>query len=529
MDITRLIEGLSDPAAYPHPAADVEVHQTHASVVFLAGPWAYKVKKPVDLGFLDFTTLGRRLHACEEEVRLNRRLAPRVYVGVTAITSENGVPRLGGGGAPVEYAVQMKRLPADTTLETRLARNESLEGWVESLGRRIAEFHQAAAGGPEVAEFGRWAVVAANARENLVQSRGHVGTTLSQEVFERLDTALENRLEELRPLIERRADAGVPRDTHGDLHLEHVYVFPTRSPPDDLVVIDCIEFNRRFRFSDPVADMAFLAMDLAFHGRRDLEKRFVRSYFDAACDPAGLELLSFYRSYRAAVRGKVEGMLAREAEVDAEDRLRAVRRARGHWLLALSELEAASERPGLVLVGGLPGTGKSTVARLLAGQAGFQVVSADRTRKTLAGVKPTAAAAAEFEQGIYTPQWTDRTYEACLEEARDLLLQGRRVLVDATFGSECRRQTFRDLATALGVRSLLMVCRSAPAVAKARMSARREGDSDADWSIRLQAAERWEESGPSTRRYADEIDTGGTADETVTAALKVLEAHGLRG
>ena len=173
----------------------------------------------------------------------------------------------------------------------------------------------------------------------------------------------------------------MPRDTHGDLHLDHVYLFPDRAPPADLVIIDCIEFNERFRFADPVADMAFLVMDLAFHGRRDLARAFADAYFRASGDEEGRALLPFYTAYRAAVRGKVEGMELAEREVPEAERAAALVRARAHWLLALGELEEPGRRPCLVLVGGLPGTGKSTLARGLAEQAGFTVIRSDLVRR----------------------------------------------------------------------------------------------------------------------------------------------------
>ncbi|NIP58098.1 MAG: phosphotransferase, partial [Gemmatimonadetes bacterium] len=383
MKIAPLIKALRRPEAYPHPVGEVEVRQTHISAVFLAGPFVYKVKKPVDLGFLDFTTLERRLHFCREEVRLNRRLAPEVYLGVVTVREGEGGSLTVGqepvgegletGGAPgekgsaaIEYAVKMRRLPDGATLEARLERGEEIVPVLERLGRRIAAFHRKAASGPRVARFGRLEVVAGNARENLEQAKPHVGETVSEAVHGRLGRVLEARLEELGGLIEDRARRGVPRDTHGDLHLEHVYVLPDREPPGDLVVIDCIEFNERFRYSDPISDMAFLSMDLLFHGRPALERVFSGAYGDASDDGEGMALLPFYRSYRAAVRGKVEGMVTEEEEVPVDERRRAVGRARGHWLLALSELEAPGDRPALVLVGGLPGTGKSTLAEALA-------------------------------------------------------------------------------------------------------------------------------------------------------------------
>lgn len=537
MKIARLIEELRDPGAYPHPVQEVEVRQTHISAVFLAGVYVYKVKKPVDLDFLDFTTLDRRRRFCREEVRLNRRLAPDVYLGVVPIRAgEEGGLDVGKDvleddpeSGAVEYAVKMRRLPDDATVEAHLEESEAVGRVLERLGRRIADFHGQAASGPEIARFGRLEVVAGNARENLEQSRPHVGETVSEEVHRRLALRLEERLEKLGSLIEERARRHVPRDTHGDLHLEHVYLLPDRDPPEDLVVIDCIEFNERFRYADPISDMAFLAMDLLFHGRPDLERRFSRAYLQASGDTEGMELLPFYRSYRAAIRGKVDGMVTDEEEVPAEERRRAVRRARGHWLLALSEIEEPARRPALVLVGGLPGTGKSTLAGELAERAGFQVVSSDRVRKELAGLDPSQAADADFEKGLYAPEWTRRTYRACLERVREGLFRGRRLLVDASFREEEKRRWFRETAREWGVRHVLLVCRAPAEVVRDHLEGRGPTASDADWKVYRRAAETWEEPETATRRVVAPVSTAETVEASVREALERLREAGLWG
>jgi aminoglycoside phosphotransferase family enzyme/predicted kinase len=522
MEPSRLIEELSRPAAYPAGVERVEVRQTHVSAVFLAGRHAYKVKKPVEFGFLDFRTLERRRHFCEEEVRLNRRLAPAVYLGVVPITRGADGLKVEGDGAAVEWAVKMVRLPEEATLRERLLRGEVGAARLEDLARRLAAFHAAAEGGGPVASFGRFTVVAGNARENLEQPAAAVGVTVSAAVFERLRALTEGALARLRPLIESRAARGVPRDTHGDLRLSHVYLFPERAPPDDVVVIDCIEFNERFRYADPVADVAFLYMDLVRAGRRDLAEAFAAAYFTAAADGEGRALLPFYTAYRAAVRAKVEGLRAAEAEVPADERAAAQARARGHWLLALGELEASGRRPGLVLVSGLPGSGKSTLARGLAERSGFAVVRSDVVRKELAG-------GAAGREDIYTPEWTERTYAECLRRAEGLLWEGKRVLVDATFREEERRRTFLEAATRLGVPGLLLVCRARPEVVRERLAARRGDVSDANWRVYLELAAQWQPPGTPTRSAWHEIDTGGEREQALAAALRALAEAGLEG
>jgi uncharacterized protein len=527
VDTPWLIEALTRPEAYPHRPRHIEIRQTHISVVALAGAYAYKVKKPVDLGFLDFTTLEKRLHYCHEEVRLNLRLAPDVYLGVVPLVRTDGGLRVEGSGTPEEYAVKMRRLPEEATLLRLLECDELDTDTLAELGRRVAGFHRASASGAEIDRCGRWKVVAGNARENLTQSRGHVGTTLTAAVYARLEQALERELEGHRLLIERRAAAHVPRDTHGDLHLDHVYHFPELGPPHDFVIIDCIEFNERFRYADPVADMAFMAMDLAFRGRQDLERAFVEAYFDASGDRAGRTLLSFYVAYRAAVRAKVAGMTAAEPEVPEAERRDAIARARGYWLLALSQLEIPEGRPALVLVGGLPGTGKSTLAELLGRECGFEVVSSDRVRKELAGLSPETPAAAAFGEGIYTPEWHDRTYAACLERAEAMLFEGKRVIVDASFREAHRRRAFLEASLRWGVRPMLFVCTASGETVRKRMAARRGGASDADWAVYRAAAAAWEHEPDDHRWSAHEVATDVGRDEALRSALGHLRRQGL--
>src|SRR5262245_13870789 len=386
MDIAELIGALSEPRNWPIPVTDVEVRQTHISAVFMAGELVYKIKKPVRLSFLDFSTLDKRRHFCDEEVRLNRRLAPEVYLGVVPVSRDGAKVRFEGPGEPVEWAVKMRRLPESATLEQRLLRDEIDAGQLRALAFRLAKFHADAACSQHISSFGRFDVVAGNIRENFAVSAPTVGQTIRPAVRERLLALTEGALSDSQALIEARAMRGVPCDTHGDLHLDHVYFFPERAPPADLVVIDCIEFNKRFRYADPVADMAFLVMDLEFHGRRDLAREFADAYFEACGDDEGRRLLNLYVSYRAAVRAKVDGLQLARAEIPEEDRDRALRRARGHWLLALSELEQPERRACLLLVGGLPGTGKSSLAANLVTRAGFDVIRSDVVRKELAGV-----------------------------------------------------------------------------------------------------------------------------------------------
>ncbi len=521
MELAQLILALSEPAAYPFAVRAVAVRQTHISAVFLAGPFVYKIKKPVELGFLDFRTLEKRRFFCEQEVRLNSRLAPEVYLGVVPVTRSGATVKFEGDGEVVEWAVKMHRLSDDATLENRLEHGAVDAEMVDALSSKIAAFHAQAEAGPRIARFGRFDVVAGNARENFEQSIAQIGTALGRGVFERLQALTEQALAEHRGLIELRAERGVPRDTHGDLRLGHVYFFPERKPPANVVVIDCIEFNERFRFADPVADMAFLVMGLKCHARGDLARMFTDAYFRASADEEGRALLPFYISYRAAVRGKVEGFKSARDEVPETERAVALGKARGYWLLALGELEQPARRPCLVLVGGLPGSGKSTLAGDLSARAGFSVIRSDVVRKELAGVSDSNGTQG-FQEGLYTEAWTERTYAECLRRAERLLFEGQRVAVDASFREEARRWTFLEMAARLAVPGVFFLCQAEPSQILARLANRRGDASDADGSIYLEAARIWQQPGAAVQSKLRPIDTGSSQEQSLDQALSAL-------
>lgn len=531
--LSDVIASLSRPAAYPFEVDQIEVRQTHISVVFLAGAFVFKIKKPVRLPFLDFSTLDLRHFYCDEEVRLNRRLAEGVYRGVVPIRQTANGLRFAGdvaedNGPIVEWAVQMERLPDETTFDSRLRLGALTAAQVALLSRRVSRFHQSARRDAETAAFGSFERVAAAIRENIAFAKTQQGVSISTAVFQRLHRATETSLETVRALIDQRVAEGFVRELHGDLHLDHVYLFEDRVPPRDLLVIDCIEFNAGFRCIDVVADMAFCVMDFAAHGRRDLGRLFADEYFAASEDISGRQLLPLFTSYRAAVRAKVNGLLAAEVEVSDADRQAATNRAAGFWLLALESLEPPTRRPALLLVSGLPGTGKSTLARGLSERAGFEVIRSDVVRKELASqsaeanATPATSTAADFGAGLYSSEWTDRTYAECLRRAVAALRNGGRVIVDATFQEDRRRREFLQAAQQLCVPALWLVCEAEAQLTHQRLDARRGDASDADWAIYQAAAARWETPSNEVRHAQRIIDTNGSPADILTTTLKML-------
>jgi aminoglycoside phosphotransferase family enzyme/predicted kinase len=522
MDIARLIDALSRPEAYPHPVDTIQVVQTHISVVFLTGSSVYKIKKPVRMGFLDFSTLERRHHFCQRELILNRRLAPSVYLDFVTITRQNDTLRIGGDGPAVEWAVHMHQLPENANLLSHLESGTLHPSMLEALGQRIAAFHALAHRDLNLADLGRAETVLNNALENFSQSRGAIGVTIHPQVFQRLEELTRQLGESHRLLMDRRVAEGRIRDTHGDLRLDHVYWLPDSAPPDDITIIDCIEFNDAFRYADTVADIAFLAMDLGYRGRQDLADRLMQAYFRHADDPEGTKLLAFYVAYRSAVRAKVDGFQMAEKEIPEAHRVAAAAKARAHWLFALATLEAPANKPCLVCVGGLPGTGKSVLAKGLASFANFEVLRTDVIRKELA-----ASATGSPAGDLYTTQMTDAVYGECLGRAAELLFAGRRVMVDANFPLHTQRQSMAEVARSLGVPFCFLHCQVPEEVALNRISKRTRDASDADQQVYHRQAKRWVALQPDELARADTLNTHCPVDEMVQTGLAILRQRGL--
>ena len=506
--IESLIRQLSKVDAYPHPASDVEIHQTHISAVFLAGDYAYKLKKPVDLEFVDYSTLDRRRYFCDREVELNQRLAPDVYLDVVAVVDDDGLriettPE--EGDDVVEWAVRMRRLDESDTLLARFDRGAIPPGIFERIGRCVARFHGDADRGPHIAEYAAYSVVEKNAMDNFDQTRSHVGETVDPDVFDRLRRLTRRRLDELQSVIAGRAEDGVARDTHGDLRLEHVYI-----SGDDLWIVDCIEFNEAFRYADPVSDVAFFAMDLGFRGYDDEARQFLDAYFQETKDDEGRRLVDFYVAYRSCVRAKVHGFKSMESEVPKPKRRQAHRKARAHWLYALSRLEAPEQGPELLLLAGLPAAGKSTLGRRFVDDDRVDVlIESDVVRKELAGLDPEESADAEFGEGIYTREFSRKTYEEVARRAGQHLEKGRRVAIAATFVSDERRRQMIDVARRRGVPVQFLECRISQQLAHQRLEARTDDVSDAGIDVYENLKEAWEPPSPPVARVHRVVDTSG--------------------
>lgn len=468
----RLIAALCREAAFPHQAFDLQLIETHISWVVLAGPFAYKLKKGIDLGFLDYSTLAQRHHFCEEELRLNRRTAPSLYLAVVAISGPAEQPRIGGDGPAIEWAVKMTRFEQSQLASQRLAAGQFTPRHLDHLARATAAFHRDAAPAAASSPFGSVTAIDGPIEENFRQLREQLGTPELERRLHPLEQWCRQQLLRRAPLLELRKNHGFIRECHGDLHLNNIVVLDEEPVP-----FDGIEFNDNLRYVDVVSDIAFLLMDLDYRQRSGLGWRFLDGYLQANGDYGGLALLRFYQVYRAMVRAKVAAIRAAQPGLGSAAR-RATRDEVDNYLrLALSYTQPPA--PTLVITHGFSGSGKSSVALELLEQWGAVRLRSDVERKRLFGLAAEVRSHSALASGLYSGDASRQTYDHLARLAGLLLDSGLHVIVDATFLRRDDRAQFIALAESHGLRWQLLDVTASDATMRERIIARHAQQHDA--------------------------------------------------
>ena len=516
--LQRVVQALLNPESYLHVTTEIKLRQTHISYVFLTGDYAYKIKKPVNFGFLDYSTLAKRRYYCREEVRLNRRLAPEMYLGVVEITESDGKIAVGPGDRVLEYAVKMVQLPEERIMDRILARGRVTTGMVERLAELLSDFYRHARTDPEVSYYGTPEAVLFNARENFAQLGPYIGRVLPAGQFEEIRTYSEDFVRTNSELFADRIRQHRIRDGHGDLRAENICF------SDSIRVFDCIEFNERFRFGDVASDMAFLITDLDYAGYPNLSRRFMDAYVGASGDRKSLNVINYYKVYRACVRTKIECFKLDEPEIPPEARKEAAEVARRYFDLAAGYVRA-ERKPTLLAIGGLMGTGKTSIGQELSRRLGWPLLSSDVLRKSLGGLTPSTRRYEPYGSGIYSEEFHRRTYDQLLSQAGAFLEMGRSVIVDASFRRAIDRRRVLRLARKLGAEFRFIECVADEAIIERRLEARLGKPdliSDGRWSLYSRQKMEWEPVVEIPRGKHVVIQTSEPLDKCVDAVLAAI-------
>lgn len=499
MDTTQIAALLSTLAA---PA---ELVETHISWVLLAGTDAWKIKKPVDFGFLDFSTVEKRRFCCEEELRLNRRLAPQLYLEVVPITLDGSQPRLGGSGPVLDWAVHMRRFAATEQLDAMLAAGRLEPCHIDAAALCIAAFHAGLAGIGGDSPLGSAEAIHAPARQNFVQVRAGLSEPADLARLAQLEAWSEAEFARLEDVFAQRRADGFVRECHGDLHLGNLAWHEGAVLP-----FDCIEFNENLRWVDVQSEIAFLAMDLHDRHRPDLAWRFLNAYLEHSGDYAGLALFRYYQVYRALVRAKVAilgGNLAGCREY-----------------LDLAHTFIAPPTPLLAITHGLSGSGKSTLAGQLGEELGAIRLRSDVERKRLAGLAARQSSGSPLGGGIYSGDWHRRTYRHLEELAQTIVSAGYRVIVDAAFLKQAERENFMALAESWGATGLILDIQAPAELLRERIEARRQAGSDASEATLAVLEKQLEDDEPLSEKEQSRAVVAdarlGNGEEVVRACLQ---------
>ncbi|MBE9159767.1 AAA family ATPase [Nodosilinea sp. LEGE 06152] len=470
--LPELIQQMCQPGFYPHPVVEpIRMLQTHVSYVLLTGDYAYKVKKPVNFGFLDYSTLEKRHHFCQEELRLNQRGAGPLYLEVVAIGQAGDTYEL-GSGMPVEYAVKMVQFPQDTLLSALYDRSELTDALMEDLAVAVADFHLGAETSDHIRTFGAVEQIRQAFDENYAQTESYIGGPQTQAQFDETKAYTDSFFAAHRDLFERRIAQNWIRACHGDLHLNNICRWRDR-----LYLFDCIEFNEPFRYVDVMYDVGFVVMDLLSKDCAGLATVFLNHYVERTGDWEGVQLLPLYISRQAYVRAKVTSFLLNDPGVDEDTKQQAAATAAGYYRLAWSVCQP--QRGQIYLMAGLSGSGKSTTARLLASQINAIHLRSDAVRKHLAGVSLDQRG----DDSLYTPAMTEQTYDRLLTLGMALAQAGYPVILDAKYDRQMLRQNAIAQIQEAGLPLAILHCTAPAAVLEQRVRDRAGDIADATVAV----------------------------------------------
>jgi len=531
-DLPAVIQALLSAAPYPHPVGRIQLVQTHISYVFLTRDFVYKIKKPVDFGFLDYSTLGKRRYYCWRELKLNRRLCSDTYVAVVAIRKTRDGYRIDAAGQSgarpkgriVEYAVLMRRLPEERMMHRLLERNAVTKPMLRAVAEKLVPFHQAgAATSARIAAYGDWAI-RFNVRENVRQWTPYIGRTITEEQDRILRNYSEAFYARRADVMQRRVDELRIRECHSDLRSDAVCFVDPKAGADGICIFDCVEFSRRITHVDVARDVSFLMMDLEFRGRPDLASVFAQHYIEKADDADLPDVLPYYAHYNACVRGKVEGFLLDAPTVPESQKRAAAKRARRYFELACRYAESLPPAM-LIITCGLAGTGKSNIARRLGRHLDAAVMTSDVVRKEMAGMDPQERVLDEYRGGLYSTQMSERTYQALFDGAREQLMAGRSVVLDASFTRREHRRAAARLARETGAQYACIEVSAAEDAIRERLAGRlkRGRDaSDARWDIYVQQKRRFQRPSEVPPERLIRVDTTRRRASGVAPILAAL-------
>jgi aminoglycoside phosphotransferase family enzyme/predicted kinase len=521
--LPTLIQQMLRPDFYPHPVTEpIQLIQTHVSYILLTGDYAYKVKKPVNFGFLDFSTLEKREHFCQEELRLNQRGAAHLYLQVIPITQSGETFHLNGTEPPVEYTVQMQQFPAGTLFSDLFDQSQLTEELLERLARELARFHEKGATNEYIRTFGEVAQIRQAIDENYDQTKKYIGGPQTQQQFDETRQYTDRLFAEHADLFAQRVAQNKIRECHGDVHLRNIALWQ-----DEILLFDCIEFNEPFRFVDTMFDIAYIIMDLDARNRSDLSDRFLNAYLEQTGDWEGLQVLPLYLSRQSYVRAKVLSFLLDDpsipeaAKQEAKDT--ASRYYRLAWEYTRSPLGTASEahQGQIYLMAGLSGSGKSTVARWLASQISAIHLRSDAVRKHLAGIPLDTAGGDD----LYTPEMTEKTYDRLLQLGILLATQGYPVILDAKYDRQALRQAVIEAIHQANASHpahplfLHILHCDAPLEVRQQRLQHRQGDVS-DATVDLLPKQRLEPFTASESPYVQTLDTTQAVDTQLATVLR---------